>query len=268
MDVPSFLKGFAVNSVMCNYDSYNGSLAHNYYLMYTNGKHYFVGWDYNLCLGNFMDGGSSVNSDVTTSLYQATVDNRPFAKLLQIPEYYDMYVGYVKDIMNLYSDPEKYVSNYASKIRSHVQADPLAGFTIDQFDKCTSKSANGLQVNDNGQSGWNWNNGQNGQNNGFDWNNWNNGQNGQNNGFDWSNWNNGQNGQWNFQFNSNEPEGEETSFEDSWAFEGGFGDWNGGGWNGGVWNGNGGGGFFGGGDVSVVDFLIKRFEVIRSSLRM
>ena len=286
MNVPSFLKGFAVNSVMCNYDSYNGSLAHNYYLMYTNGQHYFVGWDYNLCLGNFMDGGSSVNSDVTTSLYQATVDNRPFAKLLQIPEYYDMYVGYVKDIMNLYSDPEKYVSNYARKIRSHVQADPLAGFTIDQFDKCTSKSANGLQVNGNGQNGWNWNNGQ----NGFDWNNgqngqngfdWNNGQNGQN-GFDWNNgqngqngwnWNNGQNGQWNFQFNSNEPEGEETSFEDSWAFEGGFGDWNGGngGWNGGGgfnWNGNGGGGFFGGGDVSVVDFLIKRFEVIRSSLRM
>ena len=38
VDVPSFLKGFAENSVMCNYDSYNGSLAHNYYLMDTGGK--------------------------------------------------------------------------------------------------------------------------------------------------------------------------------------------------------------------------------------
>lgn len=284
MDVPSFLKGFAVNSVMCNYDSYNGSLAHNYYLIYTGGKHYFVGWDYNLCLGNFMDGGGSVNSDVTTSLFQATVDNRPFAKLLQIPEYYDMYVGYVKDIMNLYSDPEKYVSNYADKIRSHVQADPLAGFTVEQFNKCTSKSAQGLQVNDNGQNGqngWNWNNDQNGQNgqNGWNWNNDQNGQNGQN-GWNWNNgqngqngwnWNNGQNGQWNFQFNDNEPE-DYASFEQDWAFEGGFGNWNGnnggGGFGGFNWNGNGGGGFFGGGDVSVVDFLIKRFEVIRSSLKM
>jgi len=193
MDVPSFLKGFAVNSVMCNYDSYNGSLAHNYYLMYTGGKHYFVGWDYNLCLGNFTDGASAVNSDIKTSLYQATVDKRPFAKLLQIPEYYNMYVGYVNDIMKLYNDPERYVANYADRIRSHVQADPLAGFTIDQFNKSTSKSAEGLQVNNN--------------NNGFGWN------------FGWG---------------------------------GGFG---------------GGGGFFGSGNISVVDFLIKRFEVINSSLR-
>lgn len=200
MDVPSFLKGFAVNSVMCNYDSYNGSLAHNYYLMYTGGKHYFVGWDYNLCLGNFTDGANAVNSDVKTSLYQATVDNRPFAKLLQIPEYYDMYVGYVNDIMNLYKDPEKYVADYADRIRSHVQADPLAGFTVDQFNKSVSKSAEGLQVGNGG--GWG----------------------------------------------------------------GGFGGGFGGGWGGG-WGGGGGGGFFGSGNISVVDFLIKRFEVINSSLR-
>ena len=197
IDVPSFLKGFAVNSVMCNYDSYNGSLAHNYYLMYTGGKHYFVGWDYNLCLGNFTGGVNAVNSDVKTSLYQATVANRPFAKLLEIPEYYDMYIGYVNEIMDLYSDTEGYVAAYADKIRSHVQSDPLAGFTVDQFNKSTSKSAEGLNTgNGNGQGGW-----------------------------------------------------------------GGFGGWGGGGFGGG-----GGGGMFGGGNISVVDFLIKRFEIIRSSL--
>jgi len=191
MDVPSFLKGFAVNSVMCNYDSYNGSLAHNYYLMYTGGKHYFVGWDYNLCLGNFTDGANAVNSDIKTSLYQATVTNRPFAKLLQIPEYYDMYVGYVNEIMELYKDPERYVADYADRIRSHVQSDPLAGFTVDQFNKSTSRSAEGLQVGGN---------------------------------------------------------------------RGGFGGWGG-------FGGGGGGGMFGGGNISVVDFLIKRFEIINSSLR-
>ncbi|WP_303834452.1 carbohydrate-binding domain-containing protein [Ruminococcus flavefaciens] len=264
MDVPSFLKGFAVNSVMCNYDSYNGSLAHNYYLIYTGGKHYFVGWDYNLCLGIFMDGASSVNSDINTSLYNATVDNRPFAKLLQIPEYYDMYAGYVKEIMNYYKNPEQYVSNYAQMIRPHVEADPRFAFSVDQFVTSTTKSANGLQVGGNGgNGGFNWNGGNNnggnnngGNNGGFNWNGDNNG--GNNGGFNWNGGNNG--GQWNFQFNSDEPDAD-AEFDQSWAFEGGFG----GGFN---WNGGGGGGgMFGSNSVSVIDFLLKRFEVINSTLK-
>ena len=264
MDVPSFLKGFAVNSVMCNYDSYNGSLAHNYYLIYTGGKHYFVGWDYNLCLGNFMGGADSVNSDVTTSLYQAEVANRPFAKLLQIPEYYDMYVGYVKDILNYYSDPEKYVSDYADRIRSHVQADPLSSYSVNDFNTNTSKSANGMQGSTQ-QQGWNQQ-GQQGQQQ--DWTQWGQqGQQGQQQ--DWTQW--GQQGQqqWGFQFNSDEPT-DDAAISGSWAFEGGFGggaQWGGGGGFGGGGFGGGGGGFFGSANVSVVDFLIRRFEVIRSALR-
>ena len=271
MDVPSFLKGFAVNSVMCNYDSYNGSLAHNYYLIYTGGKHYFVGWDYNLCLGNFMDGSGSVNSDINTSLYQATVDNRPFAKLLQIPEYYKMYVGYVNDIMKLYSDPEKYVSNYADMIRPHVQADPLSAYTVDQFNKATSRSANGLQNNNNNNNNqWNQQQGNNQWNQQQGNNQWN-----QQQGNDqWNQWNQQGNNQWNFQFNSNEPEDADiVTTEDEWAFEGGWGgggaQWGGGGFGGGGFGGwgGGGGGFFGGDSVSVVDFLIERFSVIRSTIK-
>ena len=246
MDVPSFLKGFAVNSVMCNYDSYNGSLAHNYYLIYTGGKHYFVGWDYNLSLGAFMGGTDAVNSDVKTSLYQAEVKDRPFAKLLQVPEYYDMYVGYVKEILNTFSNPEQYAANYVSLIRPHVQADPLFFFTLDQFDATTKKSANGLQVS-GGQQQNPW--GQ--QDPGQQQNPW------------------GQQG-WGWNWQSNETEDGTVVTDESWAFEGGF-DWGGGGaqWGGGGW---GGGGFGGGGmmwgseSVSVVDFLIKRFEIIHSAL--
>ncbi len=248
MDVPSFLKGFAVNSVMCNYDSYNGSLAHNYYLIYTGGKHYFVGWDYNLSLGAFMGGTDAVNSDVKTSLYQAELKDRPFAKLLQVPEYYDMYVGYVKEILNRFSNPEQYTSEYVSLIRPHVQADPLYFFTLDQFDSTTKKSANGLQVGS-------------GQQNPGQQNPW-----GQQDPWGQQNpW--GQQG-WNWQSDENSDDSVVT--EESWAFEGGF-DWGGGGaqWGGGGW---GGGGFGGGGmmwnseTVSVVDFLIKRFEIIHSAL--
>lgn len=190
IDVPSFLKGFAVNSVMCNYDSYNGTLAHNYYLMYNDGKAYFVGWDYNLSLGNFMDNGKSVESDVTTSLYQVEVKDRPLAKLLQVPEYYEMYIGYVKQITALYADPEQTVNAYAELIRSHAKADPHSFFTGDQFESNISRSPEGLQIGGGGNP--------------------------------WG-------GMW-----------------------------------GGMW---GGGGFtFGGDKVSIVDFLIKRNEIIRAAI--
>lgn len=246
IDVPSFLKGFAVNSIFCNYDSYNGSLAHNYYLMYTGGKSYFVGWDYNLCLGNFTGGTGSVTSDIKTSLYQSTIENRPLAKLLQVPEYYDMYVDIVKDIVNYYSDPEQYVAEYARNIRSHVAADPRFEFTLDNFDQNTSKSAEGLQVSESGgNDGWNmW-----GGNNGG-WNMWSTEVNADEGG--WGGFGGGNNGGW--------------GFGDASMDWGNF-DWgnNGGGFGGGGF-GFGGGGMFGGGNISVVDFMIKRNEIIRQAL--
>lgn len=203
IDVDSFLKGFAVNAVMCNYDSYNGMMAHNYYVMYNEGKMHYVGWDYNLSLGNFMDYGASAESDITTGLYQADANQRPLIKnLLQIPEYYDRYIGYVKEITSMYSNPEQSVNKYAELIRSHVKADPRAFFTADQFETNISKSANGLQTG-----------------------------------------NGGNNGMWG----------------------GGFGGW-GGDFGFGGFGGAGGLFSYGGEQVSIVDFMIKRFEVIKNSI--
>jgi hypothetical protein len=276
IDVPSFLKGFAVNSIFCNYDSYNGSLAHNYYLMYSGGKAYFVGWDYNLCLGNFTGGASSVTSDITTSLYQSTVEDRPLAKLLQVPEYYDMYVDIVNDIMDYYSDPESYVADYAKKIRSHVAADPRASFTIDEFDVNTSKSAEGLQYSeeDTGMSWGNWN-GNGGDANGA--------------GGAWPGFGgdaNGEGGAWpGFGGDANGEGGAWPGFGGDANGAGGwqgFGDasfdWANVDWSNMDWgdmdfgdmdwgNMDFGGGMFGGGQTSVVDFLIKRFEIIREALK-
>lgn len=246
IDVPSFLKGFAVNSIFCNYDSYNGSLAHNYYLMYSGGKAYFVGWDYNLCLGNFTGGASSVTSDITTSLYQSTIEDRPLAKLLQVPEYYDMYVDIVNQVMDYYSDPEAYVADYAKKIRSHVAADPRASFTVDDFDLNTSKSPEGLQYSEEEVPAWgNWNmegNGEGGAWQGFG------GENGENGG-GWQGFGGDASVDWaNMDWENMDWENMDWGDMD-------FGDMD--------W----GDGTFGGGQTSVVDFLIKRFEIIREALK-
>ena len=191
MDIPSFMAGFAVNSYMCNYDSYNGTLAHNYYLVYTKGKFYFVGWDYNLSLGNFMDGASSVNSDSRTSLSSNDLlSSRPLCKIVQSSEFGSIYQEDIRKIKALFRDPEQYVKNIANQIASHVQADPRNMSDYQGFVSNTSKSANGLQTGGGG----------------------------------------------------------------------------GGMWGGGMWGGGGGGGMFGGGNVSVVDFLIKRYEVVNSQI--
>ncbi|MBQ8922415.1 MAG: carbohydrate-binding domain-containing protein [Oscillospiraceae bacterium] len=193
LDVPSFLQGFAVNAALCNYDSYNGQMAHNFYLVYSEGKMHYVCWDYNLSLGNFMDYGASAESDIRTAAYQTTVADRPLLKLLDVPEYRQMYEGYVKQIVAMYQDPERAVAPIASLIRPHVQADPRFFFTADQFESNIARSANGLQVGGGG----------------------------------------------------------------GWGGFGGFG-----------WGFGGGGGLFsyGGEQVSIVDFMIKRNEVIRAAI--
>jgi hypothetical protein len=68
-----------------------------------------------------------------------------------------MYYGYVKQIVNYYSDPEKTVKSHASLISDHVKADPRFFFTYDQYEKNIAKSANGLQSGNgrgNGMGMW------------------------------------------------------------------------------------------------------------------
>ena len=156
LDVPSFLKGFAVNAALCNYDSYNGQMAHNFYLVYSEGKMHYVCWDYNLSLGNFMDYGASAESDITTATYQTTVADRPLLKLLDVPEYRQMYEGYVKQIVAMYRDPEGAVAPIAELIRPHVKADPRFFFTADQFESNIARSETGLQVSGGGGWGFGW----------------------------------------------------------------------------------------------------------------
>ena len=220
---------------------------------------HFVGWDYNLCLGNFTGGANSVTSDIKTSLYQSTVEDRPLAKLLQVPEYYDMYVDIVNEILDYYSDPESYVADYAKKIRSHVEADPRASFTLDEFDVNTSKSAEGLQYSE--------------EDTGMGWGNWNgNGEGGGWQGFGGGDAN-GENGGWQgFGGDANGENGGWPGFGDA-SFDWANVDWSNMDWGdmdfGDMDWGNMdfGGGMFGGGQTSVVDFLIKRFEIILEALK-
>ncbi len=282
VDVSSFLKGFAVNCYMCNTDSYNGSMAHNYYLLWNDGKMSYVAWDYNLSLGAFMGGTSSVNADITTGLDGASAANRPLVgKLLAVPEYYDEYIGYVKQIANYFKDPEARVNKIDKVIGSHIKADPRYLFTYDEYVSGISKSAEGLQVSDDATGGWgnmDWGN--------MDWG----GFGGEGGDQDWANmdWGNmdwgGFGGGDGAGFGGGDGAGGFGGFggeggDMDWAnmdwgnFDWGAMDWGADGEGGADWGNMDWGGFEGGGwvmdfggTVSVTDFLIKRYEVVMGQI--
>ncbi len=147
LDVDSVLKNIAVNTVMGNYDSYSGSKAHNYYLMYSNGKFSYLGWDYNMSIGGFIDNGGSVTADISSPVYGVDISQRPLIqKLLAIDEYYQRYLGYVKSLVEYFSDFEGTVSKIADVIRNEVKNDPTAFYTIEQFEANISKSDTDLSA--------------------------------------------------------------------------------------------------------------------------
>ena len=92
IDVDSVLKAMAINSIMGNYDSYSGSMAHNYYLLYENGKFEYIGWDYNMSIGGFMENGASVKADISNPVYGTTLEKRPlFETIFAIEDYQNTY---------------------------------------------------------------------------------------------------------------------------------------------------------------------------------
>jgi len=145
IDVESFLKGWAINSVCGNFDTYSGFSAKNYYLLYDNGIFKYVNWDYNLSIGGYMDNGASYSADVNTPLYQVTMDQRPLiGKLLAVNEYKQIYLDYVKQLVKYFENIETEITQRKTFIKPYVMADPRPFFSIDIFEKNTTRSATGI----------------------------------------------------------------------------------------------------------------------------
>lgn len=123
LDIDSVLKAIAVNTVMGNYDSYSGSKAHNYYLLYEDGKFSYIAWDYNMSIGGFTeDSGASVTVDVASPVYNVDISNRPLIeKLLNIDEYYETYLEYVNSLCEYFSDAEGMIEQIKSCISDDIK---------------------------------------------------------------------------------------------------------------------------------------------------
>jgi len=150
LNVDSVLKAVAVNTVLGNYDSYNGSKAHNYYLLFDNGIFSFISWDLNMSMGGFTEGGGSgVTVPLGAPVSGVALSERPLIqKLLSVKEYSERYYGYIDELLLYLSKFGDRVESLKKIIRPYVEADPTAFYTASQFEKNLSVSDTDLRAMD------------------------------------------------------------------------------------------------------------------------
>lgn len=132
VDVEATLKYFAAHTVLVNLDSYVSNMCHNYYLYEENGQLTILPWDFNLAFGGFQSGNASsvVNFPIDTPVSNVSLEERPMiGKLLEVPEYLELYHSYLTEIVDGYFSSglfEQTIDSLDALISPYVEADPTA----------------------------------------------------------------------------------------------------------------------------------------------
>lgn len=136
LDVDSALQYIAANTILCNYDSYNGSMLQNYYLYELNGKFTVIPWDYNLSFGGYMGNSTAYETiPIDEPVFGVSMDQTPLiTNLLEVPEYKQRYYDYVEQLLAYLDGFEERVTKLAEIIRPYVEADPSKFVTMEQFE--------------------------------------------------------------------------------------------------------------------------------------
>ena len=139
LNVDSALIYIAANTVLCNYDSYNNSMKHNYYLYEDeSGIFCVIPWDLNMSFGGRE---SDTNIGIDTPLVSGTMEDSPLiSKLLAVAEYKEKYYGYIQEMMNWLENLETRVNELKTIIKPYVENDPSAFYTVEEFEKATTLS--------------------------------------------------------------------------------------------------------------------------------
>lgn len=140
LNVDGLLRYLAVSTALGNMDSYQGTLAHNYYIYDDSNQFSIIPWDMNESFGTFAMGCNA--TDITNLLIDeptsGALSDRPLiGNLLQNSDYVDTYHDYLADLINGGLDPDTLtstISELADLIRSSVYDDPTAFFTSSEFE--------------------------------------------------------------------------------------------------------------------------------------
>ncbi|WP_070000108.1 CotH kinase family protein [Cellulosilyticum sp. I15G10I2] len=134
LDVDSALKYIAVNTVLGNYDSYNGNFSHNYYLYGQDGRFTVIPWDYNMSIAGF-GGGNQTTIPIDQPVVGVDIKNLPLINnLLAVEAYKQKYYTYIEELNIYLENFEQRVTQVANIIRPYVKADPTKFYTMEQFE--------------------------------------------------------------------------------------------------------------------------------------
>lgn len=140
VDVEEVIRYFVVHNFVCNFDSYTGSMIHNYYLYEEDGQLSMIPWDYNLAFGGFLgssDATALVNYPIDTPVSGGTVDSRPMlAWIFSSEEYTQLYHQYFSQFLAEWFDSGSFsqtLQQVVDLITPYVEKDPTKFCTTEEF---------------------------------------------------------------------------------------------------------------------------------------
>lgn len=146
VDTEAVIRYFAAHNFVCNFDSYTGSMIHNYYLYEKNGQLSMLPWDYNLAFGSFQaseDAKEMVNFPIDDPVSGGDLASRPMlAWIFDNEEYTELYHQYFSEFISEYFDSvyfEEQMEKTAQLIAPYVEKDPTKFCTYEEFE--TGKKA-------------------------------------------------------------------------------------------------------------------------------
>ena len=141
VDVDEVIRYFVVHNFVCNFDSYTGTMIHNYYLYEEDGQLSMIPWDYNLAFGGFQgsaDATELVNYPIDTPVSGGSVESRPMlAWIFADEEYKELYHQYFAEFIADYFDSGYFAEMFeevTALITPYVERDPTKFCTMEEYE--------------------------------------------------------------------------------------------------------------------------------------
>lgn len=140
VDIDSVIRYFVVHNFVLNFDSYTGSMIHNYYLYENDGIMQMIPWDYNLAFGGFQSMGNAtslVNYPIDSPVSDGNVEDRPMlAWIFATEDYTELYHTYFAEFISEYFDSgyfSEMIDDINEMISPYVEKDPTKFCTYEEF---------------------------------------------------------------------------------------------------------------------------------------
>lgn len=135
------IRYFVAHNFVCNFDSYTGSMIHNYYLYEEAGRLSMIPWDYNLAFGGFQaseDAGEMINFPIDDPVSGGDTASRPMlAWIFDNEEYTELYHRYFEEFISAYFDSGYFaeqIDRTIELIAPYVEKDPTKFCTFEEFE--------------------------------------------------------------------------------------------------------------------------------------